>query len=1797
MTSLLRQRRHVGRLGGLNDGAALPALDPGELAHARNIEHDRDGSISKRPGRKVHAALAAASEPLCAPVAAGTTDSTGTLPEGWYWVRVTYGTAAGETDDLHSSDASNPAPAEAAVNLTGGQNAITVAVPFHLRKVQVATHEILTGPADGSTPCETGTQGHQHLAATGCGGGTVACQTLPTLDTALDPGESVTFFTVTPAPVSVCSEAVFDGWLVYSRSPRIQDETHLGVNCDADTPLYHRTEPLGTIRQYDSATSTFVMNGGVSFGLDDCLDENSVDIMMPDRGGLPIRHFNVYLSRDGINYFYATSGTDGSTTVLLTDYDETNTRAPSTRIDRTAPTVSATTTLDTPVGACGPEEVLSGIEAGLYKVRYTWVTADPDIVEDPGLATVAALLDIPPEVPPKRCRQETWPSCAAYVSVDKGESIVVTPPSFPDGVIGWSVYTERVEPFDTLTMEGGVYSGDGDIGPTDDNERPFAWYFPDQDRDPFLDATVLARKADLATFPPLGSANGTTDESGPANSAAYEEFATTTNIDCFSENVFDTNTRGFRPGYEDVQDFVDASGSHPLLFASSRDESDANRMDFDFWMPQSASYADATHAVVRLRIRIRGGRPAAFNPAEDYLSYFRAWDAADGEWDQLDTGFVCDNRFHEYAYTITDLATRKTAWTVGGNAEDFLSFSFYATNNVGFDIDHIEVDLVQQPSTVCTYGKLLPPDRGAYENQTSGGSPHDFGAWYSGHTLDDDATINTKVTLAALDDIPPKNARNYAPNAYEEYGNTSRMTGIIHQVFPSPGNYQSIGSFSAPGGTIALPSTPANFPCIHYGDFTLRRVSDGFVYTNYTDYDFDVYTGAVTDLAIGTGVELEVQYNLPILVSGTEPREPFTAQRWQYNTGVARVPSYEDICAKMEIVNCYDEYATLFASTRDDVQNNRQHWWFRCEDADVAGFTAAKLVVEITYRLRDGGGSWKKENDASRKIRMWDQGAFDVSGVPSTSWVDLETGLAGTGVFGVDGEFETRRWGIPFDGDMRLTYTDGVDGPATALSSPRKYFVVDMAAWDYNGFDVADVRIEIWPAITDPVITNHELCQRQRITDTTYTLQNPLVERPVVDSQFITETAQGGWLELWPNTTAQWPVVTHSVPIVGDDGVDKALAFNFLGCADSVFRDKDNGTIERVYHVEGKYWPAVMKQDWRFANYLWRVFFCNPGFPNWNLRFDGKQTFPMGLPWPAVDWDEVTDEAGNYLPPSATDVDPTGLDEDDECLASGERPLGRIVENTSISVDLDEPIPEGVVCWDVEYYIVYKRVVRTPRRSYVVRSRPRKLTETVQVCANDDTPALLRLEFEVCPEPQVTHVELYRNQASTAQYFLVDEIALDESVSRMCDATDPDYSAGPDGRLMISFDDEIPATDDDLTLPAEFETGRPPAATMMLFHRGRIWFVQQDDRELIAFTNVTSPSGAVNPEGFDANHVIDPPMRSASAITCLSVYHTAVLAHSENGIVGVSGLSDDQNSAQGLAASAFAADAGAVGPDAWANVDNIQYIMTPKGPGVVMGDEIAYLGQKIEGSLETANLRAPQLYASRVIHYRTRGKSQVWFTHTQDQFGEMNRCWVFDEEVTQVEDRTMFWKVFTEMPVHGLTVTEDGAGIEFPLMGGCDGRAYRHGRGATDAGLFIEFDVRTAFIDEGEYGRSIQPRWAYWDARGDVGDCFFVDVRKDFEQRNVNQSPIRIQLGGGTGVYWNAGWWSPDAAEKWQDTDVRPYVEQRMSMGTFFRQLQFRLSQEWSSLPPGDKRAATFECSGYTLFFRLMGPRPATSVR
>lgn len=1375
-------------------------MSPDALTQSINTEHLKGGAIRNRPGRCVQFEVASQNPLTCAPVIIKQlTDDNGGFVEGeTYYCRATYTTAAGETDDLHSLDPDDPGPVPLEWTVSAGRNSASIAVPIHMRDMEIA---------------EVGENA----------GGFITIRL-----TQLDTDIGIT------TPPDICDPDIYIGWLVYPRSPRLTDETTLGTNCGADDPLYHRTEPWATVEFYDQTTRTFTLSKKVGdVGDTGFIDRDRVDIMMPDRAGFPILSYNVYTSSNNEDFYYAGTGTDGSVPVIIYGVDESAALAPSTRVDRSAPTLVVADVREAVPGQCGEQLVDSNLEAGIYEVRTTWTCGDLGVMGDPGFEERCEQLDMALDQPPLRAEQETWPSNAAYASILDNQGITVTPADGPEINSGWNLYARQLRPNRILTFEG--------------SERAVGQLYSPRS---FAYSVALYRvnhNYGTSSLAPLYVAEPPEQAVGLVGLA--DEFYDTSVIISGTLDPFDPATRGYEPGYPDVIETLDADGDPYFSFASSRDDAPSNEHIY---------------------------------------------------WWHLDSVIDAD-----------DIA-------------------------------------------LTTYGVL-------------------------------------RVTLRVR-----------------------------------------------PGKTSAATSSG----------------------------------GALYRYVAGSGGNVAVQV--------------------------------------------WDEQAQAWTVIRDEI-----------------GLTDGFITMGFPF--------------------AWDE-------------------------------------------SMMIIGRDGLNNPTTA-----RFMILDLSAFGTGcvGFDVSRVELELYrtPMDGDSDPLPDEDCVLQRggiepIPDDTYTLKNPLAYRTYLTDG--TDPGVGEWESIRPDNTAQWPLVAFGLPLVGKTAQGQETKVNFVGAADSCFRDNGDGSLIRFFQSEGLYWNGVMRHDWRFENYLQRIFCLNEGDPRWNYRFDGLATYPMGLTKPfsdisLSDLDSGTGTTSGEIP----------LQElfGDRCSGDETLYAGYITDvSQTDALEGTEVDGEIVIGFEVEYYIVYKRTDLATGRSYVVRSEPAQFTKTRRVRGTDSFPVRLTIEGWLCPEPQVTHIEIYRNRFATADYYLVSDLIISQ------DEIIPDYSTEgipitdsiidpPTGRVHLFFDDEIAVDDSDLTLPIEFKTGRPKAAVMMKFNRGRIFYAPQDEREILCFTNITSPSGGINPEGWYVKHQIDPPVRESSAITCISVYHDIVVVSCNTGMVGVQGISDNDNSPDALSASTLATDGGWMGPDAWVNVDNIQYGMTRQGPGWLAGEELNFVGAPIEGTLLDMALEANALFDARCLHYRTAGRTQVWFTFKTNPSGPQQKCLVFDEGVNRSLDREQFWKEWHQMPVHGLTVARDSSGAEYPLMGGFLGRAYRHGSNASDAGLLIQPDLSTRPFESGA-AVAFRPRWAYFYTMGEPEDLIMLDLRPDFTEVAINPLPIRIRMGGDVGLTW-AQAVSGEPDDFWGGEGKRPVTVERIGMGGTFNQLQYRLYMNWDVWPAGKSRFNQFETTGFNPFDSDLGPRPA----
>lgn len=803
-------------------------------------------------------------------------------------------------------------------------------------------------------------------------------------------------------------------------------------------------------------------------------------------------------------------------------------------------------------------------------------------------------------------------------------------------------------------------------------------------------------------------------------------------------------------------------------------------------------------------------------------------------------------------------------------------------------------------------------------------------------------------------------------------------------------------------------------------------------------------------------------------------------------------PSYENISD--------DEPTWGYSSGRGFLTDARLRFWFPIDTvidaATVARMDYAVLRLKLRVR-RNNATTYSPATTLGASIRVWS--------ATGSIWGTLKSGIKPT-----DG-FVEHAFG--FAAGVAIGSLFNVQ------NGNRWYAVFDIIGLNGLGLDVDTIHLDLMDAADATLGT----VQKRGITDTSYTLRHPLA-RDVERNETVRQ-----------NNTASWPVMGYAAGIVGDDESLSETFDNFFGVADSVFRWKRDGTVERVFQQEDEHFTPACRNDFQFANYTSRTFFCNPGIPTWNLRFDGRQTFPMGLAKP--------EEEGEIL-------------------------------------SVSEPAPGALVVEDqeIEYYVVYKRVLEALNRGYVVRSAPLKFTDTVKVNIKEGIESACLIVGTLKPEPEVTHVEIYRNYIGTAFYARVADIEIVDSLVQA------------DGSVSIRVEDAFDGTDGDLDLPIEFETGRPPAATVMLLHRGRVWFVDQTNRELISFTNVTSPSGLVNPEGFFATHTVEPPMRFASAVDGFSAPGGLLVAHSAgSGMVAVDGISDDQNSQEALTTRAIYADGGWVGPRAHSDFDAIEYGMTPLGPGILAGGEFKFIGTPVQGTIADSIRDPAVVKQSHVLKV----DDSIWFTFSEDPVGCMTSALVLAREVTAEGDR-LYWTVFDDLECHSIITSKVHSRLTVTLICGHAGRVFRYGgRAKTDAGLFIEARAKTRPIVEGETGRSFQPRSAYLYMHGDRKHVMLVKIRKDYRREDsVAPRPLEVPCNEHrTAQDFGVGAYLLDGNNDFGPTDENLALEHRQSLGQVYRQMQFEFYQTLEDLPPGTPREATFQASGFILFHRMAGPR------
>lgn len=719
-----------------------------------------------------------------------------------------------------------------------------------------------------------------------------------------------------------------------------------------------------------------------------------------------------------------------------------------------------------------------------------------------------------------------------------------------------------------------------------------------------------------------------------------------------------------------------------------------------------------------------------------------------------------------------------------------------------------------------------------------------------------------------------------------------------------------------------------------------------------------------------------------------------------------------------------------------------------------------------------------------------------------------------------------------------------VPGDATSLFSisngDRRFCCVDILEQSSVGVDFCEPDLRLYRqdeasddlAAIEPAF-DHDVIQREDETAEVVSLRIPLAR------------------EMWwnrtlrPDNTAMWPLQGFAQSIPGNRGPKGQSIQRVFGAGDSMFRMLPSGVFERVYQYEGLKYADVVSDDFHMCNYLWRLFFCNPGLPDWNLRFDQQQTWPMGI---------------------------APIDD-----------LGSI-----ISVNQPAPGPGVQEDVQIEYYAVVCRFVltnSTTGNGYVSRSEPFKFTQTVSVNIKDGTESACLVRGIVEVEPEVTHIELYRNVVDTAFYKRCAIIPITEDVVLA------------DGRVNIDVEDVFDGTDADLDLDLQFDTGRPPAARFMIFNRGRVHFVPQGDPERDYFTNVTSPNGLPNPEGWYDQNSIDPPLKIASAITSLEGSDSSLRISTQRGMARVDGISDDQDGPNAFSFVTISADGGWIAPRAWYEINDVTYGMTSVGPAVRNGDQLEFVGAPCKKFISAARLDSGNAAASWCVQDPD---GRLWFAFSDDPMGCINGEMVLDQ-AKRGDGIQPYWSEW-RIHAHSCLLVDLYTGKPVLMLGGEDGRVYRYGgRFRTDAGIFIDAEMVTR--PEGLAGAldNARPDRCIWTIHGDRQDVVLVDVRKDMNiQLNLNENPARIHCNDAPVdarrqpiPLFGVGEFVPGSGQEYGLPDAHEEIERTSRLSTSFRQIQFRVWQEEDDMPSGTRREAGFDVAGYCLAAKRQSPRRA----
>lgn len=810
-------------------------------------------------------------------------------------------------------------------------------------------------------------------------------------------------------------------------------------------------------------------------------------------------------------------------------------------------------------------------------------------------------------------------------------------------------------------------------------------------------------------------------------------------------------------------------------------------------------------------------------------------------------------------------------------------------------------------------------------------------------------------------------------------------------------------------------------------------------------------------------------------------------------------------------------------------------------DFDLSGVTASDIStvsLKMTAKVarvdnRFDTNPYDPSANYEIRFRRWDETAGTWTTIHSVTEFKAKTTIADS-TFQSDGTYQSHvsidagTEGAPFTVNIPWEFDEtDLDG---TLQVVDVVFLKDGVIGQCGvGIEFDQLVLEVYTNLTDAGPDNRTYWQGST-EDTTMSFNKPLV---VYGGDVIPEA-----------TSHQWPITVFGRPVSDSDGKVQKYE-DYAAACDSVFY-KRHSTLRRIYQEESDCWGKICENKWRFAAppATGRVFFCNDGRSSGNLFFDGASTFPMGFDDPPVD-------KGTF----STSTDGDVLDS-----------------------------------FESEYWWCYKRIVTVPGRTYIDRSQLVRYTPPALVNPPDDPEDPdenarnelweLVLAGDLPVPHWATHIEMYRSYEGGTVPALSFEIPLNESGLRVFGKVDEQAN------LTLKYVDTN--RDFDLTLPGNFFSGKPPAARFMTYALGRIWFVQQGERELVSWTNSSAISGQPAYAEFYPTNTLDPEMPRAAEISALIPYAGRVLAHSLTGIVPV--IIGTGGTPQ--VGTAFASE-GAIGPDAWAVDDKALWYWAKSGPHIYVGTESAYAGGMVKEIAASISQSPIGRHLVDLAVYTAGGRRQLVCGYTE-KAGQIADKWLVLDLRTAPINGTgeTIWSEWTEMGSYGIGITENHNGDERLLIGDQFGAVHIHDTDLSDNGRFINWRCLTKAFDIYKSSRSGKPRFLKLKLNGRTGDLVLLNVNYDYFKDPANTRPAKIPINVSKFKLWGQASWG-DGTTWGEETGSRYYGDQRSSLPSVAQQVQVDIFQTWESMPPGTPRDSQVQCAGFYLSTEARSNRKA----